>query len=137
MNTLVSKPWGSEEIWAQTDKYVGKILYVRSGESLSRQYHVKKMETLRVLKGHVIFELGESDATHTPVTIYAMEGTIVHLPPGTIHRIFVPPSSLGIPYTAEILEVSTTELDDVVRLQDMYGRVESKDDKGNRVGAKK
>jgi mannose-6-phosphate isomerase-like protein (cupin superfamily) len=109
----VPKPWGHETIWARTDRYVGKILHVRAGESLSLQYHVRKVETMRVLAGAVALEVGEGDDLRS-VTLRA--GDAWHIAPGTRHRLVALED-------VDVLEVSTPELDDVVRLEDRYGRV--------------
>ncbi len=110
----VPKPWGHETIWARTDRYVGKILHVRAGEGLSLQYHRRKEETMRVLSGAVTLEVGAERGEPRRVRLGPGEG--FHLPPGTRHRV----TALE---DADILEVSTPELDDVVRLEDRYGRV--------------
>jgi mannose-6-phosphate isomerase len=110
----VPKPWGHETIWAQTACYVGKILHVRAGESLSLQYHRRKEETMRVLSGVLALEVGSEGEERRTVRLSAGEGW--HLPPGTRHRV------TAIEDT-DILEVSTPELDDVVRLEDRYGRL--------------
>ena len=110
----VAKPWGHETIWARTDRYVAKILHVRSGESLSLQYHRQKDETMRVLSGAVELEVGGADERRKTVRLGA--GDAWHIPPGTRHRLIALAD-------ADILEVSTPELDDVVRLEDRYGRV--------------
>ena len=110
---FVHKPWGHEEIFAETDRYAGKLLVVKSGEILSLQYHEKKEETLRVLEGRVIFETGSD---HT--TLEAIElgpGDVFHIPPGLIHR-------MEAVTDCTLIEVSTAHLDDVVRLSDRYGR---------------
>ena len=110
---FVDKPWGHEEIFAVTDRYVGKILFVRKGESLSLQFHERKEETLRVLDGVVEFLLGPDMEHLVPETMTA--GAVVHIAPGTLHRMTAVED-------CNLLEVSTTELDDVVRLEDRYGR---------------
>jgi mannose-6-phosphate isomerase-like protein (cupin superfamily) len=110
----VPKPWGHETIWARTERYVGKILHVRAGESLSLQYHREKEETMRVLSGALALEVGGED--EEPRTVRLGPGEGWHLPPGTRHRVTALEDT-------DILEVSTPELDDVVRLEDRYGRV--------------
>ncbi len=110
---VVDKPWGHEEIFAHTGRYVGKILFIRAGEALSLQYHERKEETLRVLEGRMKLLAGtDRDGLEewmlTP-------GDTFHVPPGTIHRMIADEDTL-------VLEVSTPELDDVVRLEDRYGR---------------
>jgi mannose-6-phosphate isomerase len=110
----VPKPWGYEIVWARTQHYAGKILHVRAGESLSLQYHERKEETLRVLAGALALEVG--DAGEARRTIHLGPGEGWHIPPGTRHR-------LTAIEDVDVLEVSTPELDDVVRLEDRYGRV--------------
>ena len=109
----IEKPWGYELIWAETDHYVGKILHVWAGEALSLQYHEVKDETIMVLSGLVEIGLGEA-----PYTICAPYFP-VRITPGTRHRIRAIKES-------DIVEVSTPELDDVVRLMDDYGRADGK-----------
>jgi mannose-6-phosphate isomerase len=110
----VPKPWGHEIIWARTDRYAGKILHVRAGESWSLQYHRRKEETMRVLSGAVTLEVGAERGEPQRLRLGPGEG--FHLPPGTRHRVTALEDT-------DILEVSTPELDDVVRLEDRYGRV--------------
>ena len=110
----VEKPWGWELIWAHTDAYVGKILFVKAGHSLSLQYHERKDESWYVESGRARLELG---ATGDPVLNEQViaPGEAYHYRPGTVHRV------TAIEDT-RILEVSTPHLDDVVRLEDAYGR---------------
>lgn len=109
----VEKPWGHEEIFAETDGYSGKILFVRAGEALSLQYHEHKEETLRVLEGELELTAGES---RDGLEVYLLTpGDVFHIPPGLIHRMVGRTD-------CSILEVSTAQLDDVVRLEDRYGR---------------
>ena len=110
----ISKPWGSELWFAHTDKYAGKILRVRAGSRLSVQYHQAKDETSLVLKGRVIVSQGPS--ADRLVERELGPGDSWHNPPLLVH-------TLEALEDAEILEVSTPELDDVVRLEDRYGRV--------------
>jgi mannose-6-phosphate isomerase len=111
----VEKPWGYELIWAKTDRYVGKILHLRRGEALSYQYHRVKDETIRLLSGRLRLETaGETGARETRVL---EPGDGMHIPPGLRHRM----EALE---DCDVLEVSTPELDDVVRLEDRYGRVD-------------
>jgi mannose-6-phosphate isomerase len=111
--TLVEKPWGYEVRWAVTDRYLGKILHVRKGEALSLQYHERKDECLLVVRGCVDTELGGDDGALK--THRMREGDSVHLTPGTRHRLTAVEDT-------DIYEVSTPEMDDVVRLEDRYGR---------------
>ena len=109
----VDKPWGYEEIWARTDRYVGKLLFVRQGHRLSLQHHEVKEETLRLMSGRIEVALGTS-----PTTLEHLElgpGDRIHLPPSTVHRFTALEDSL-------LVDVSTPELDDVVRHTDDYGR---------------
>ena len=108
----VPKPWGEEIIFAHTTRYAGKVLRVRAGESLSLQYHVRKEETLYLWSGRVRAEL-ESDGRRSDRILEP--GDALHLAPGTRHR-------LEAIEDAVLFEVSTPELDDVVRLEDRYGR---------------
>lgn len=110
----VDKPWGYELIWAETDQYVGKILFVKAGESLSLQFHRVKDESWLVQQGRAKIELGSAgDAVLRQEVIAA--GATFHFRPGTVHRITALEDTT-------ILEVSTAHLDDVVRLEDRYGR---------------
>ncbi len=111
---VVDKPWGYELIWAKTDRYVGKILHVNRGESLSLQYHRVKDETLMVLTGRVRLEFFAEG--EVPRERELGPGEPFHVAPGLRHRMTAIES-------ADVLEVSTPELDDVIRLEDRYGRV--------------
>jgi mannose-6-phosphate isomerase len=113
--TRVEKPWGYEIWWARTERYVGKLLHVRKGQSLSLQYHNVKDETIRILSGKLLFETKPKDATGEMRRIEMKPGDSFHIAPLTLHRM------TGLEDT-DVLEVSTPELDDVVRLEDRYGR---------------
>jgi mannose-6-phosphate isomerase-like protein (cupin superfamily) len=110
----VEKPWGHELIWAVTDIYVGKVLFVKAGHSLSLQFHRQKDESWLVQSGRAKLELGEAGESVLKEEII-VAGAAFHYPPGTVHRV------TAIEDTT-ILEVSTPHLDDVVRLEDAYGR---------------
>jgi mannose-6-phosphate isomerase len=110
----VEKPWGWELIWALTGKYAGKILFVRAGESLSLQFHKQKDEAWFILEGRARLELGKAGEGMLEEEVIA-PGQAFHFPPGTVHRV----KALD---DTKILEVSTPQLDDVVRLEDRYGR---------------
>ena len=110
----VDKPWGYELRWAKTDRYVGKVLHVNAGHALSLQYHNVKDETILLWSGRILFEVGDADEL---ITREMAPGDSVHVTPGTIHRMTAIEDS-------DIFEVSTPELEDVVRLEDRYGRVE-------------
>ena len=118
----VEKPWGYELIWADTERYVGKLLFVRAGQALSLQYHERKDEAWLVQSGRASLELGtfgDKSSMHT-VSMHTVEigpGDAFRYRPRMVHRI------TAIEDTT-ILEVSTPDLDDVVRLEDRYGRPE-------------
>ncbi len=108
----VDKPWGYELVWARTDRYVGKILHVKAGHVLSLQYHNLKDETMHVLKGELVLR------TQPGTTLESRRfdaGESVHIPAKLIHQI-------EAVVDTDVLEASTAELDDLVRLQDRYGR---------------
>ena len=107
---IVEKPWGRELIWAKNGKYVGKILFVKKGERLSKQYHNIKDETMLLYKGEVDITIGEETRR-----IKAGEKESFEIKPGVVHRIEAIEDS-------EIIEVSTPELWDVVRIEDSYSR---------------
>jgi mannose-6-phosphate isomerase-like protein (cupin superfamily) len=109
----IKKPWGHELIWAHTPHYVGKTLYIKEGHKLSRQYHVKKDETILVLQGNLVLELEETSQVLGPQESH-------HIPAGTVHRFCASARS-----DVTLVEVSTPELEDVVRLCDDYGRITS------------
>jgi mannose-6-phosphate isomerase len=108
----VDKPWGYETIWAETSRYVGKIIHIRAGQRLSRQYHEVKEETLLVQTGEMILEIGPADRVEER---RMKAGDTYHVVPGTIHRMIATTD-------VDVIEVSTPELTDVVRLEDAYGR---------------
>ena len=113
MTRRVEKPWGHEEIWAETDRYVGKILYINAGFRLSLQHHVSKDETIRVLSGRMRLDLEDENGT---IEVITMEpGMSSRIMPGKKHRMTAETD-------VELLEVSTPELKDVVRHEDDYGR---------------
>lgn len=108
----VEKPWGYELIWAHTDRYVGKILHIRQGEFLSYQYHRVKDETIHLLRGAMDLEV-EIEGTRQKLRLESGDG--FHIAPGTKHRMIAVED-------CDVLEASTPELEDVVRLEDRYGR---------------
>jgi quercetin dioxygenase-like cupin family protein len=112
----VEKPWGYELRWAHTDRYVGKIIHVNRGHALSLQFHNEKDETIYLWSGKLLFEI-EVDGVLTPKEM--LPGEAVHVTPKTIHRMTAIEDS-------DIFEVSTPELNDVVRLEDRYGRADKK-----------
>ncbi|HVR41338.1 MAG TPA: cupin domain-containing protein [Thermoanaerobaculia bacterium] len=109
----ISKPWGYELIFAKTARYVGKILHITEGESLSLQYHEMKEETLYVVRGELRLTI-EYDGDRRELLL--REGEAFHIPPRLIHR-------MEAIVDTDVAEVSTPELDDVVRLEDRYGRI--------------
>jgi mannose-6-phosphate isomerase len=110
----VEKPWGHELIWALTEAYCGKLLFVKAGHSLSLQFHREKDESWLIQAGRVKLELGEVGETVLKAEIVG-PGAAFHYKPGTVHRV----TALE---DATIREVATPQLDDVVRLDDAYGR---------------
>ena len=111
--TRVEKPWGYELHWAKTDRYVGKLIHVNAGHALSLQYHNRKDETIYLHSGRLLFEIGD-DGRHL-VRREMRPGERAHITPKTVHRMTAIEDS-------DIFEVSTPELDDVIRLEDRYGR---------------
>jgi len=109
----VDKPWGHELIWAKTDRYVGKILHIKAGHALSLQYHERKDETVFLLSGRMRFQTGESEKELRERVLEA--GESFHITPRMRHRMVAETDR-------DVLEASTPELDDVVRLEDRYGR---------------
>jgi mannose-6-phosphate isomerase-like protein (cupin superfamily) len=113
----VDKPWGYELIWAETAEYVGKLLFVKAGQALSLQFHRVKDESWLVQGGRAKLELGSPGEAVLRTEVIGA-GAAFHYPPGTVHRITALEDTT-------IVEVSTPQLDDVVRLEDRYGRTES------------
>lgn len=110
----VEKPWGWELIWAHTDVYVGKVLFVRAGHSLSLQFHREKDESWYVESGRAKLELGDTGQAALNTEVISA-GASFRFRPGTVHRVTALEDTT-------ILEVSTPQLEDVVRLEDAYGR---------------
>jgi mannose-6-phosphate isomerase len=108
----VEKPWGYELVWARTERYVGKVLHIEPGHVLSLQYHNKKDETIHILRGEIIFRV-QVDGKLTERRM--KEGESFHITPPTVHQMEAVTAT-------DILEASTPEVDDVVRLSDRYGR---------------
>ena len=109
----VEKPWGWELVWAETESYVGKLLHVRAGQSLSLQYHEVKDEAWLVQEGRACLELGEVGGELETVEIGP--GDTFRYRPRTVHRVTAIDD-------LTVVEISTNHLDDVVRLEDRYGR---------------
>jgi len=116
--TRVEKPWGYELHWAKTARYVGKLIHVNAGHALSLQYHNVKDETIYLHSGRLLFEIQEG-GEGAIVKREMHPGERVHITPKTVHRMTAIEDS-------DIFEVSTPELDDVVRLEDRYGREDRK-----------
>lgn len=110
----VDKPWGYELIFAETDSYVGKILHIEEGEQLSLQYHRQKDETIYVAAGELELELQEAESDRLQRQVLK-KGEARQIRPGTVHR-------MRALTDCDVFEVSTPHLDDVVRLEDRYGR---------------
>jgi len=111
----VEKPWGYELVFASTERYCGKIIFVKAGEQLSLQFHRAKDETIFVQSGRAEFEIGDPGG---PLDVEVVgPGRAFHLRAGTVHRIRALEDTV-------LLEVSTPETDDVVRLEDRYGRAD-------------
>lgn len=108
----VDKPWGHEIIWAETQHYAGKFLFINKGHKLSRQYHLQKEETFFVQSGELTLEIGSVD---NMFTLNLVAGQSYHCPPKTIHRMIAVTDVV-------VIEVSTPELTDVIRVEDDYGR---------------
>ena len=114
----IDKPWGSETILFANEKYVAKRITINQGQRLSRQYHKVKDETILVEQGVLHLDLSRSDEEDRVYLYYPNE--TYRIKPGTVHR-FCAPSTTSV----VLLEVSTPELDDVVRLSDDYGRADA------------
>ena len=110
----VEKPWGWELVWAEADQYVGKLLFIRAGEALSLQYHEVKDESWLVREGRARLELGEVGGGDLE-TAEIVADDAFRFRPGTVHRVTALEDTL-------IVEVSTPHLDDVIRVDDRYGR---------------
>jgi mannose-6-phosphate isomerase len=112
MVVRIEKPWGYEVIFAHTHQYVGKILHIEKGHKLSLQYHKEKDETVYLHSGKIILEIHTNNSINS---IKMLPGMNFHITPNTIHRMIAEEDS-------EVLEASTSQLDDVVRIEDDYGR---------------
>jgi mannose-6-phosphate isomerase len=112
--TFVPKPWGHELIWAHSDRYVGKVLHIKAGHALSVQYHNKKDETIHLLAGEMIYRV--ADGPEGPLRdVQLRAGESYRNTPGVVHQ-------MEAVTDCDVLEASTPDLDDVVRLTDRYGR---------------
>jgi mannose-6-phosphate isomerase-like protein (cupin superfamily) len=108
----VPKPWGHEIIWAHTDRYLGKLLHINAGHALSVQYHDRKDETVHLLSGELIHRVKLGDVLKD---VHLTRGESFRIAPGTVHQ-------MEAVTDCDVLEASTSEMDDVVRLEDRYGR---------------
>ena len=111
----INKPWGYEAIWAETENYVGKMIFINKEHRLSKQYHKVKEETIMVKAGILRLEISHEESKKTEV-LNLNTGESFHIEPGTIHRFCAPHGPV------ELIEVSTPHLQDVVRLEDDYNR---------------
>lgn len=111
----VPKPWGHETIWASTDRYVGKILHIKAGHALSIQYHNAKDETVHLLSGEIIYRVQTGPGQGDLEDVRLRAGESFRIAPHTVHQ-------MEAVTDCDVLEASTAHLDDVVRLQDRYGR---------------
>jgi mannose-6-phosphate isomerase-like protein (cupin superfamily) len=109
---VVPKPWGHETIWAHTDRYVGKVLHIKAGHALSVQYHNQKDETVYLLSGELIYRVKDGEELRD---VKLRVGEAFRITPGTVHQ-------MEAVTDCDVLEASTPDLDDVVRLSDRYGR---------------
>lgn len=105
-----AKPWGGERLLVRGEHYAAKVLFLAGGQRTSKQWHRAKVETLSVIAGTLVVRTDDG----TPVTLGA--GDVLHIPAGTVHTLVAPSGDVTV------FEVSTPELDDVVRLEDRYGR---------------
>jgi len=115
---IIEKPWGHEKIWAAANRYVGKILFIKKGHRLSRQYHQVKEETIMVMSGKLMLEAGPYNRGEDIERHVLEVGDVFHVAPGTIHRFCAEEGDV------RLVEVSTCEITDVVRLEDDYRRID-------------
>jgi mannose-6-phosphate isomerase len=113
--TRVPKPWGHETIWAHSELYVGKILHINAGHELSVQYHNKKDETIHLLSGEIVYRVQKDANDDALDDVQLRVGESFRITPGTVHQMVALTD-------CDVLEVSTAEVDDIVRLSDKYGR---------------
>jgi mannose-6-phosphate isomerase len=118
MAKRIEKPWGYELLWTHTDHYAGKVIHIDAGRRLSLQYHDHKYESILVLSGTLLLHLGQGEDARV---IELEPGESHDISVGDIHRFAAPPDT-----DVEIVEVSTPELDDVIRLEDDYQRADAR-----------
>jgi mannose-6-phosphate isomerase-like protein (cupin superfamily) len=112
----IEKPWGYELLWARTADYAGKILHIRKGHKLSLQYHRRKEETILLRSGRMLLVLEDDNGILREIEVAA--GDAYHIPVARKHRM------IALDEDCEVFEVSTSELEDVVRIEDSYGRAD-------------
>ena len=115
---FINKPWGFERIIADTPHYAGKYMFIEAGHKLSRQYHQSREETIYVLAGPVHLEIGPSEDDREILSLGVCTGESYHIEAGVVHRLCAPTD-----VDVELIEISTGQLEDVVRLEDDYGRL--------------
>lgn len=113
MSTFVEKPWGSELIWTHTDRYVGKMISIKAGARLSLQFHHEKDESIFVVEGTLNLHLENEEGDLEQIEMGP--GEFARVPTGRVHRFEAITD-------VRLIEVSTPELDDIVRIEDDYGR---------------
>src|SRR5687767_8023099 len=112
----VAKPWGHEKVWARSDRYVGKIIHINAGHELSVQFHNKKDETIHLLSGEIVYRVQRDPSDQNQLDDVRLQiGESFRIVPGTVHQMVAVTD-------CDVLEVSTPETDDVVRVSDKYGR---------------
>lgn len=115
---FINKPWGYERIIAHTPLYSGKYIFIEGGHKVSRQYHQFRDKTIYVLSGNLHLEVGPSEEDGEILSIGMLSGETYHVEPGVVHRLCAPPDM-----DVEVIEASTSQLEDIVRLEDDYGRL--------------
>ena len=115
---FINKPWGYERIIAHTPLYSGKYIFIESGHKVSRQYHQFRDKTIYVLSGPLHLEVGPSEEDGEILSVGMLTGESYHVEPGVVHRLCAP-----VDVDVEVIEISTSQLEDVVRLEDAYGRL--------------
>jgi|TARA_R110002074_G_scaffold285803_3_gene457529 mannose-6-phosphate isomerase len=115
---FINQPWGFERIFAENEHYVGKYTFIEAGHRMSRHYHQRKEKTIYVLSGSLHLEIGPDDESPEIVTLGMVEGESYHVDPEIVHRLCAPDTN-----DVEIIEVGTNDPQDIVRLEDDYGRL--------------
>jgi len=127
MQTLkkIEKPWGYELLWARTADYAGKVLHIKKGQKLSLQYHERKEETILLHAGRMLLLLEDDQGILREICVAA--GEAYHIPVGRKHRM------IALDEDCEVFEVSTNHLEDVVRIEDSYGRAAAQQESDSTV----